>query len=123
MSNHVHRFYAAVSVMAGHGNIKQRLIEAYEENLAVIDDHELPIVIKQSFADLRHMLSQVAPLNGEGRIRASVRKMSVLQADECAQKMLDIYGDIIRYADADDDSMPLVPSDKQSIPPFLVKSV
>ena len=123
MSNHVHRFYAAVSVMAGHGNIKQRLIEAYEENLAVIDDHELPIVIKQSFADLRHMLSQVAPLNGEGRIRASVRKMSVLQADECAQKMLDIYGDIIRYADADDDSMPLAPSDQSSIPPFLVKSV
>jgi hypothetical protein len=123
MSNHVHRFYAAVSVMAGHGNIKQRLIQAYEENLAVIDDHELPIVIKQSFADLRHMLSQVAPLNGEGRIRASVRKMSVLQANECAQKMLDIYGDIIRYADADDDSMPLAPSDIASIPPFLVKSV
>ena len=121
MSNHVHRFYAAVSVMSGHGNIKQRLIQAYEENLAVIDDHELPIVIKQSFADLRHMLSQVAPLNGEGRIRASVRKMSVLQADECAQKMLDIYGDIIRYAD--DDSMPLAPSDQSSIPPFLVKSV
>jgi hypothetical protein len=123
MSNHLHRFYAAVSVMAGHGNIKQRLIQAYEENLAVIDDHELPIVIRQSFADLRHMLSQVAPLNGEGRIRASVRKMSVLEADECAQKMLDIYADIIRYADSGEESLPLKSNKKPSIPPFLVKSV
>ena len=123
MSNHVHRFYAAVSVMAGHGNIKQRLTQAYEENLAVIDDHELPITVKQSFADLRHMLSQVAPLNGEGRIRASVRKMSVHEADECAQKMLDIYGDIIRLADGGEEALPLQSAEQPSIPPFLVKSL
>ena len=123
MSNHVHRFYAAVSVMAGHGNIKQRLIQAYEENLAIIDDHELPIAIKQSFADLRNMLSQVAPLNGEGRIRATVRKMSVAEADACAMKMLDIYGDIIRYEDSERESLPLGSGEKPSIPPFLVKSL
>ena len=123
MSNHVHRFYAAVSVLAGQGNIKQRLIRAYEENLAVVDDHDLPIVIRQSFADLKDMLSQVAPLNGEGRIRASVRKMSVIEADACAQKLLDIYGDIIRLADNAVESIPLKSVDQNPIPPFLVKSV
>ena len=123
MSNHAHRFYAAVSVMAGHGNIKQRLIKAYEENLAVVDDHDLPIVIRQSFADLRQMLSQVAPLNGEGRIRASVRKMSVFEADACAQKLLDIYADIIRLGDNVSESMPLSSVEQRSIPPFLVKSL
>ena len=123
MSNHAHRFYAAVSVMAGHGNIKQRLIKAFEENLAVIGADELPIVIQESFADLQQMLSQVAPLNGEGRIRASVRKMSVPEADECAQKLLDIYADIIRYADSAEESLPLKSGKKSSIPPFLVKSL
>ena len=123
MSNHAQRFYAAVSVMAGHGNIKQRLIQAYEENLAIIDDHELPIAIRQSFADLRNMLSQVAPLNGEGRIRASVRKMSVIDADACAMKMLEIYGDIIRFEDSAREAMPLTSGEKPSIPPFLVKSL
>ena len=123
MSNHTHRFYAAVSVMAGHGNIKQRLIKAFEENLAVIDDHELPIAVRQAFADLRHMLSQVAPLNGEGRIRASVRKMSVSDADACAQQMLDIYRDIIRIGDDVDDSVPLAAGEGPAIPPFLVKSL
>ena len=65
MSNHVKRLYAAVSVLTGHGDIKQRLIKAYEENLAVIEDDDLPIALKQAFADCRHKMSQVAPLNGD----------------------------------------------------------
>lgn len=123
MSNHTHRFYAAVSVLTGHGNIKQRLIQAYEENLAVVDEHDLPIVIKPTFVDLQQMVSQVAPLNGEGRIRASVRKMSVCEADACAQKILDMYRDIIRYDDSAQDSIPLRVAEQPAIPPFLVKSV
>ncbi len=110
MSNHVNRFYAALLVLAGHGRIKQRLVKAYEENLAVIEDEDLPIAVKQSFADLRHMMIRVDPLSGnvqprqsflqrEGLIRASVRKMSVAEADECAHKMIDLYGDMIRYSD------------------------
>jgi hypothetical protein len=35
----------------------------------------------------------------EGRIRASVRKMSAAEADECAHKMIDLYRDMIRYSD------------------------
>jgi len=46
MYNHVNRFYAAVSVLAAHGHIKQRLVKAYEENLAVIEDEDLPIAVK-----------------------------------------------------------------------------
>ena len=123
MSNHTHRFHAAMSVMAGHGDIKQRLVTAFEDNLSEIEDDELPISIKQSFADLRHMLSQVAPLNGEGRIRASVRKMSVPDADACAEKLLEIFIDVMRMAENDDDYMPLSKPQPQAIPPFLVKSV
>lgn len=122
MSNHVKRLYAAVSVLTGHGDIKQRLIKAYEENLAVIEDDDLPISLKQAFADCRHKMSQVAPLNGEGRIRASVRKMSIIEADSCARKLLDIYSDIIRFEDSAQDSLPLNIAEQVAIPPFLVKS-
>jgi hypothetical protein len=100
MRNHVDNFYIAVSVLAGHGRIKQRLVKAYQENLAVIEDEDLPIAVKQSFADLRHMMNRVDPvMKREGRIRASVRKMSVGEADECAHKMIDLYGNMIRYSD------------------------
>ncbi len=123
MCNHVTRFYAAVSVLAGHGYIKQRLVKAYEENLAVIEDEDLPIAIKQSFADLRHMMSRVDPvMKREGRIRASVRKMSVEEADECAHKMIDLYKDMIRYGDNDQQPLPLQIGDRPAVAPVLVKS-
>ena len=107
MSNHLDRFHAAVSSLAGHGNIKQRLIVAFEDHLANVESDEVP---------------GVEPLNGEGRIRATVRKMSVLEADECAQKMIDLYTDIIRYEDQAQDSVPLRIADQPLLPPFLVKS-
>jgi hypothetical protein len=121
MPNHVNRFYAAVSVLAGHGRIKQRLVKAYEENLAVIEDEDLPIAVKQSFADLRHMMSWVDPVvKREGRIRASVRKMSVGEADECAHKMIDLYRDMIRYSDNAQQSLQII--DRPAVLPVSVES-
>ncbi len=120
MSNYVNRFYAAVLVLGGHGYIKQRLVRAYEENLAFIEDEDLPIAVKQSFADLRHMMSRVDPVKREGRIRASVRKMSVDKADECAHKIIDLYTDMIRYSDDTQEPLPL--GDQPAVPPFLVNS-
>ncbi len=123
MSNHVNRFYAAVSALAGHGRIKQRLVKAYEENLAVIEDEDLPIAVRQSFADLRHMMRRVdSVVKREGRICASVRKMSVEEADECAHKIIDLYADMIRYSDNVQESLPLQFGDQPAIRPFLVKS-
>ncbi len=119
MSNQANRFYAAVSVLAAHGHIKQRLVKAYEENLAVIEDEDLPIAVKQSFADLTHMMSRVAPVKREGRIRASVRKMSVNKADECAHKIVDLYTDMIRASDNAQQPLPI--GDQPAVPPFLVK--
>ena len=37
MSNLVDRFITAVSVMAGNGHIKQRLVQSYEDNLQGIE--------------------------------------------------------------------------------------
>jgi len=99
MSNHVKRLYAAVSVLTGHGDIKQRLIKAYEENLAVIDDDDLPIALKQAFAE-----------------------MSIAEADACAHKLLDLYSDIIRYEDSAQESLPLSIAEQVAVPPFLIKS-
>ena len=120
MPDQVNRFYAAVSMLAGHGHIKQRLVKAYEENLAVIEDEDLPVAVKQSFADLRHIMSRVDPVKGEGPIRASVRKMSVEEADECARMVIDLYRDIIRYSGNAQESLPI--GDRPAIPPFLVHS-
>jgi hypothetical protein len=123
MSKHVHRFYTAVSVLASHGHIKQRLVQAYEGNLTYIDDDDMPSALRKSFADLRRQMNHVAPLNGEGPICASVRKMSIDEADECAHRIIDLYGDMIRLVDHSQTTLPLPGEDKASIStPVLVKA-
>ena len=62
MTNHVERFHAALTVLAGHGHIKQRLVAAYEDNLAIIEDDDLPVSLQPVFADLRRQMHSVAPL-------------------------------------------------------------
>ncbi|MDH3351305.1 MAG: hypothetical protein OEM51_07135 [Gammaproteobacteria bacterium] len=122
MSYHVERFYAAVSVLAGHGHIKQRLIKAYEDNLVEISEDELPIAIKQTFSDLKHQMNRVTPLNGEGAICASVRKMSVDEAAECAVVIVSLYSEVARLGEGGQALLPLEGNDTRVVPPFLVKT-
>jgi hypothetical protein len=122
MTYHVDRLYAAVSVLAGDGHVKQRLIKAYRDNLDDIAEEELPRELRQPFRELRSRLHSVAPLNGEGPVCASVRKMSVKDASECAVAVVDLYGDLLRLAEKLQDPLPLQ-DDVAQIPPFLVMSV
>jgi len=122
MSYHVDNFFAAVSVLSGHGHIKQRLISAYEDNLASIRDDDLPVPVKQSYADLTSLMHRVAPLNGEGPICASVRKMSIDEANQCAQLMVDLYGDMIRHSDSGQKTLPLQTEERRSGPTLVVKT-
>ncbi len=122
MSYHVDRFYAAVSVLASHGHIKQRLIKAYEDNLGSVSEDELPIVVKQMFADIKHLMNRVTPLKGESPVCASVRKMSVEEASECAVSIVTVYSEISRLGGASQTLLPIDSSDKKVVPPFLIKS-
>lgn len=122
MSNQVDRFLTAVSVMAGNGHIKQRLIKAYEDNLQGIACDDLPVAARQPYADLRAMLQAVAPLNREGVIRATVRKMSEQDAARCAQLMIQLLAEVIRHSDSGQRRLPLQADERAVVPPFLVKS-
>lgn len=123
MTDHVDRFYAALLVLAGHGHVKQRLIRAFEDHLAEIHEDELPIAMRQSFADLRHEMQRVAPLNGEGPICASVRKMSLQEASECAGRIVSLFGEISRNSADGQNALLLGDEEEIRVPPFLVKTV
>jgi len=122
MTNQVDCLHAALTVLAGHGHIKQRLIKAYEENLADINEDELPISMKQLFADLRQQMYCVSPLNGEGAICASVRKMSFDEASECAASIVTMFGEISRTQDDTQVALPLDEIAEARVPPFLIKT-
>ena len=123
MTDHVDRFHAALLVLVGHGQIKQRLIKAFDENLVEIHEDELPIAMQQPFADLRQDMCRVSPLNGEGAICASVRKMSLDQASDCAGRILELYSELARQREDIQVNLPLNDAEETRVPPFLVKSV
>ena len=122
MTDHVNRFHAAVTVLAGNGRVKQRLMRAYEEHLIDIDADDLPLALKEDFAELRSSMYRVAPLNGEGPICASVRKMSSKEAGAWGVSIVALYRELMRL---EDDSRSVVAAnqrDAEPVPPFLVKS-
>ena len=123
MTDHVLRFQAALTVLAGHGHIKQRLIRAYEENLDGIDADELPVATKQAFADFRQSMHRVTPLHGESAVCASVRKMSPEDASECASQVVALFGELARQRQDDPAALPIDDGEPPRVPPFLVKSV
>jgi hypothetical protein len=123
MTQPVDRFRAAMLVLAGNGRVKQRLTKCYEEYLSDIDDDELPIALKQTFADLRQNLQSVAPLNGESAACASVRKMSPRDASECAGEIVKLFAELSRMRNDGHANLPLAEDQPVPVPPFLVKSV
>ena len=122
MSHQVDRFFAAISVLVAHGPIKQRLIKAYEQHLEEIEEDDLPVAVQGSFVALRRAMHSVSPSNGEGPICASVRKMSKIQADECARSIIEMYGGVVGQTGDTLAPLPLLAEDHPRVPPFLVKS-
>ncbi len=122
MSYPVNSFHAAVSVLVGHGHIKQRLMSAYEDYLDAIDEDEVPQDRRNAFVEVQKAMHRVAPLNGEGSVCASVRKMSPVEAGDCAIAILSVYREMLRENDDDTSEIQLDHENRRAVPPFLVKS-
>ncbi len=90
----VQRFAEAVRTLIGDGPIKQRLTQAYAENLADLADSELPMALRTDFADLQVALNRVPPAGNETRVRASVQKMSPAEASDHAATIVKLYVDL-----------------------------
>lgn len=123
MSYPVDSFHAAASVLVGHGHIKQRLMRAFEDHLDAIDEDEVPSERREAFVEVQKAMHRVAPLNGEGSVCASVRKMSPVEAGDCAITILSIYRDMLRCFDDDSPEVRMSQHEHRKVPPFLLKSV
>jgi hypothetical protein len=123
MSYPVDSFHAAVSVLVGHGHIKQRLMNAYEEHLEAIDEDEVPQERRTAFLEVQKAMHRVTPLNGEGSVCASVRKMSPVEAGDCAIAILSVYRAMLLDGESDASELQLDHENFKAVPPFLIKSV
>jgi hypothetical protein len=89
------RFADAVLALVNDGPIKQRLSRAFAENLDGLDDAAFPPSLRREFNDLRGALNRVEPAGNETRVRASVQKMSPLEAQGYAGTIVKLYVELL----------------------------
>ncbi len=90
------RFEVAIHALVGEGPIKQRLAEAYIEHLGDLDSKEFPFDLRQDFDALYDALHCVNPDGKDSCVRASIRKMSVVEVDVHAEAIVKLYSELLR---------------------------
>ncbi len=68
--------------------LKQRLTDAYTRHLRDLPTQDMPGELRQDFEALRTSMTRVRPQHGECPVAASVRKMSIGEADACAARIV-----------------------------------
>lgn len=96
MSNALESFFAATVMLASAGPIKQRLMDAYRQHLAPLDQEQLPKEIREEFSSLSTCMASVRPLRGETALQATVRKMSDVEAGHRATQIVNMLQVIAR---------------------------
>lgn len=89
------RFAEAVHALIGDGPVKHRLASAYSLHLADLTDSDLPAALRREFGELQAVMSRIAPVGTETRVRASVQKMSADDAVGHAATILKLYVDLM----------------------------
>jgi hypothetical protein len=83
---------AAVTALATHGALKDRLSTAYCTHLEGIAPQDLPLEAQQDFAELSKAMHAARVLPGDSIVRASVRKLSNEEAHAYAALIVRLYG-------------------------------
>jgi hypothetical protein len=75
---------AAVTALSGHGALKDRIACAWSAHLDKLDPLLLPETVRAEFILLGALLHSVRALPGDTTVRASVRKLSPVDAEHCS---------------------------------------
>ncbi|HSY05547.1 MAG TPA: hypothetical protein VK803_06340 [Steroidobacteraceae bacterium] len=91
MSTTWEQLEGAALALARSGNIKDRLADAYRHHLALVEADALPDALRAQFRACHAALTREPPLRGEDAVRATVRKMSNVEADEIAVSVVRLF--------------------------------
>ena len=83
---------AAVTLLTGHGALKDRLALAYSKYLEHLELLELPEETQREFAELSLAMHRARALPGDTIVRASIRKLSNEEAQRHASLAVRMYG-------------------------------
>ena len=91
MSRVYDRLESATLLLARSGAIKDRLEGAWRKWLANIETEDVPREIRLQFMELSSQIQRERPLRGEDALRATIRKMSVDEAERHAAVIVRMF--------------------------------
>jgi hypothetical protein len=94
-------FHKATLELAKSTALKQRLIDAFSRHLQDMPASEMPGELRGDFESLCKRMTQVPPLRGETVVTATVRKMSLHEADTCAARIVALLDALHRVKSKD----------------------
>jgi hypothetical protein len=80
--------HRATFELAKPAPLKQRLTDAYTRHLRELSTEEMPGELRQDFEALRQAMTRAKPQQGECPVSATVRKMSIGEAEACAARIV-----------------------------------
>jgi hypothetical protein len=80
--------YRATLELAKSSTLKQRLTDAFSRHLQDMPAADMPDELRADFETLCKRMTQVCPMRGETAVGATVRKMSIDEADACAVRIV-----------------------------------
>ena len=92
--------HRATLELARSAALKQRLTDAFTRHLEDLPANELPAEIRQDFEAWRQSMTRVRPARGERAVVATVRKMSIGEADALAARIVEMLDCLHRSAAA-----------------------
>ncbi|MGH8131366.1 MAG: hypothetical protein ACRES3_10985 [Steroidobacteraceae bacterium] len=90
--------HKATLELAKPSALKQRLTDAYSRYLIDLSPTEMPGELRQDFEALHQCMTRIRPQRGETAVAATVRKMSIGEADACAARIVALLGAVHRVA-------------------------
>ena len=90
--------HKATLELAKPSALKQRLTDAYTRFLMDMPAAEMPRELRPDFESLCGQMTRVRPLMGETAVVATVRKMSMEEADACAARIVALLDALHRHA-------------------------
>ncbi len=88
--------HKATLELAKPSALKQRLTDAYTRYLMDLPTDDMPGEVRQDFDALRQSMTRIRPQHGECPVTATVRKMSIGEADACAARIVALLDTVHR---------------------------
>ena len=80
--------HKATLELAKPSALKQRLTDAFTRHLLDLSSSDIPGEVREDFEALRQSMTRIRPQHGECPVAATVRKMSIREADACAARIV-----------------------------------